>query len=75
MVDRGVHGLGQPRKPGQTHPKKPQKKWVGFGNWAGMVSKNGKPIKINGSRVKPDPNPKKPTYPIMLIFFIFIFIR
>ena len=25
---RGVHGLGQPRKLGQTHPKNP-KKWVG----------------------------------------------
>ena len=21
ILDRGVHGLGQPRKPGQTHPK------------------------------------------------------
>ena len=39
-----------------------------------MVSKNGKPIKVNGFWVKPDPNPKKLTYPIMLIFFIFIFI-
>jgi len=39
-----------------------------------MVSKNEKPIKINGSPVKSDPNPKKLTYTIMLLFFIFIFI-
>jgi len=25
-----------------------------------MISKNGKPIKINGFQVKPDPNPKNP---------------
>jgi len=56
---RGVHGLGQPNKPGQTHPKNP-KKWVGLGNWVGMVLKNGKPIKINGFRVKSDPYPKNP---------------
>jgi len=49
--------LGQPRKPGQTHPKN-SKKWVGLGNWVDMVSKNGKLIKLNGFRVKPDPNPK-----------------
>jgi hypothetical protein len=49
----GVHGLGQPIKPGQTHPKNPNKKWVWF-------LKNGKPVKINGFRVKPDPNPKNP---------------
>jgi len=30
----------------------------GLGNWVDMVSKNGKPIKINGFRVKPVPNPK-----------------
>jgi len=53
----GVHGLGQPIKPGQTHPKNP-KKWVVLGNWVGMVSENGKPMKINGFRVKPDSNPK-----------------
>lgn len=56
---RGVHGLGQPRKPGQTHLKN-QKKWVGLGKWVGMVSNNEKPIKINGFQVKPDPNPKNP---------------
>jgi len=48
--------LGQSRKSGQTHPKK----GVGLGNWVGMVSKNGKFIKINGFRVKPHPNPKNP---------------
>jgi len=32
-ASRGVHGLGQPRKPGQTHPKN-LKKWVGLG-WVG----------------------------------------
>jgi len=26
--------------------------------WVGMVSKNEKPIKINGFQVKPDPYPK-----------------
>ena len=42
------------------NPVKPTQKmgWVGLGNWVGMVSKNGKPTKINGFRVKPDPNPK-----------------
>jgi len=48
----------------QENPVKPtqktQKKWVGLGNWVGMVSKNEKPIKINRFRVKPDPNPKNP---------------
>jgi len=34
--------LGQPIKPGQTHPKT-QKKEVVSGNWVGMVSKNGNP--------------------------------
>jgi len=34
--------------------------WVGLGNWVGMVSKNGKTIKINEFRVKPYPNPKNP---------------
>jgi len=50
-------GWINPKKPGQTNPKNP-KKWVGLGNWVGMVSKNGKSIKINGFRVKPDSNPK-----------------
>jgi len=43
-----------------------------------MISKNGKPIKINKinrSRVKLDSNPKKLTYPIMLIFFYLYFHR
>jgi len=57
ILPRGVHGLGQPRKSGQTHLKNP-KKWVGLGNWVGMVIKNGKLIKINGFQVKPDSNPK-----------------
>ena len=56
FICNGVHGLGQPRKPGRTHPKK----WVGLDNWVDMVSKNGKPIKMNGFRVKLDPNPKNP---------------
>jgi len=70
---RGVHGVGQPRKPGQTHPKNP-KKWVGLGNWVGMVSKKRKTHKNKWVSDKTRPKPKKPTYPIMLIFFIFIFI-
>ena len=41
-LGRGVYGLGQPKKPGQTHPKNP-KKCVGLGNWVGMVSKKGNP--------------------------------
>jgi len=65
--------LGQPRKSDQTHPKN-QQKWVGLGNWMSMVSKKRKPMKINGFRVKLDPNPKKLTYLIMLMFFIIIFI-
>jgi len=56
---KGVHGLGQPRKSGENHPKNP-KKWVELGYWVGMVSINGKTIKINGFRVKPDSNPKDP---------------
>jgi len=42
------------------NPVKPTQKTQknGLGNWVGMVSKNGKPIKINGFRVKPDSNPK-----------------
>jgi len=67
---RGIHRLGQPRKPGQTHPKK--KGWVGLCNWVSMISKNEKPIKINGFRVN-QAQTQKLTYPIMLIFFIFIF--
>ncbi|KEH42216.1 hypothetical protein MTR_1g064225 [Medicago truncatula] len=39
---RSVHGLGQPRKPGQTHPENP-KKWVGLDNWVGVVSKMENP--------------------------------
>jgi len=49
--------LGQFRKSDQTHLKNP-KKWVGLGKWVGMVSKNEKPIKINGFQIKSDPNPK-----------------
>jgi len=37
-ASRGVHGLGQPRKPGQTHPKKFKKmEWVGLGWVIGWV--------------------------------------
>ena len=38
--------------------QKTQKKWVGLGNLVDMVSKNGKPIKINGFRIKPDQTQK-----------------
>jgi len=58
LVVKGVHGLGQPRKPSQTHPKIII---FGLGNWVGMISKNGKPIKINGFRIKPNPDPKNPS--------------
>jgi len=43
-----------PVKPTQTTQKN------GLGWIMGMISKNGKPIKINGFRVKPYPNPKNP---------------
>jgi len=41
---------------GWANPIKPTKKIQK--NGLGMVSKNGKPIKINGLRIKPDSNPK-----------------
>jgi len=50
-------GWVNPKKPAQTHPRNFKKK-IGMGNWVGMFSKNGKPIKINGFQVKPDSYPK-----------------
>lgn len=68
-IIRGVYELGQPKKFGQTHPKNQKKKMVGFGNWVGMVSKNEKPIKVNGFRVKPDPDKKNPLTQYFLSLF------
>jgi len=64
--------LGQPRKSGQTYPKKPKKKGVGLGNWVSMVSKNEKPIKINGFRVKNQTQTQKTHLPNNVSIFYLI---
>jgi len=46
--------MGWSTKKTRSNPKKNSKKYVGLGNWVGMVSKNEKPININGFQVKPD---------------------
>jgi len=69
----GWVNLENPVKPTQKTQKNGLG-WVGLGNWVGMVSKKRKTHKNEWVSDKTRPKPKKPTYPIMLIFFIFIFI-
>jgi len=63
---------------GWVNPKNPvkptqktQKKWVGLDNWVGMVSKNGKSIKINGFRVKSDQTQKTHLPNNINIFYLY----